>query len=363
MIRFLLEKEFKQLVRNPFLPKLILVFPVIMMILIPLAANMEVKNLNVSVVDNDHSTMSKRLISKIEGVSNFTLNEITYSYSKALSTVESGASDAIVVIPVDFESDIENRRVPKVSVVSNAVNATKGGIGSSYLNSVIGDFLLSGTEYSRQNRVTIVDRYRYNSGMDYKVFMVPALMVMLITMICGFLPALNIVSEKEAGTIEQINVTPVSKGVFILAKLVPYWVTGLIVLTICVLFAIIVYGLVPAGGYLMFYIASGIFILVVSGVGLVISNSSSTMQQAMFVMYFFMLIFILMSGLFTPVESMPQWAKTIAMANPMKYFVEIMRMIYLKGSHFAELLSRMAVLVGFAILFNVWAVMSYRKSS
>lgn len=192
--------------------------------------------------------------------------------------------------------------------------------------------------------------------------MIPALMVMLLTMLCGFLPALNIVGEKEAGTIEQINVTPVGKFTFILAKLIPYWLIGFVVLTLCFILAWALYGIFPAGHFLVIYFFAIIFVLAVSGLGLVISNHSATMQQAMFVMWFCMLILILMSGLFTPVRSMPEWAQWITMLNPLKYFMQVMRMVYLKGSGFIDLLPQLGALLAFALFFNIWAVKSYRKS-
>jgi ABC-2 type transport system permease protein len=193
--------------------------------------------------------------------------------------------------------------------------------------------------------------------------MVPALMVMLLTMLCGFLPALNIVAEKEAGTIEQMNVTPVRRLDFVLAKLIPYWLIGFVVLGLCMGLAALVYGIYPGGNLLTILLFSGIYLLVVSGMGLVISNYSDTMQQAMFVMFFFIMILLLMSGLFTPVQSMPTWAQAIAAVNPLKYFIEVMRLVYLKGSGFGQLIPQFVALCGFAAAFNLWAVASYKKSN
>lgn len=201
----------------------------------------------------------------------------------------------------------------------------------------------------------------FNPNLNYKLFMVPALMVMLLTLICGFLPALNIVSEKEVGTIEQINVTPVGKFTFILAKLFPYWLIGFVVLTICFILAWLLYGILPVGHFLVIYFFAILFVLSMSGLGLVISNHSATMQQAMFVMWFCMLILILMSGLFTPISSMPEWAQAITIFNPLKYLMQVMRMVYLKGSGFTDMLPQLGALLAFVLFFNVWAVRSYRK--
>jgi ABC-2 type transport system permease protein len=193
--------------------------------------------------------------------------------------------------------------------------------------------------------------------------MVPALMVMVLAMLCGFLPALNIVGEKANGTIEQMNVTPVNKFIFILSKLLPYWIIGFVVLTICFIVARIFYGLVPEGSLATIYLFAALFVLAFSGFGLVISNYANTLQQAMFMMFFFVLTFILMSGLYTPIANMPQWAQYLSNFSPLKYIIIVLRQVYLKGSSFSELLLPFAVLSGFAVFFNGWAVLSYRKSS
>jgi ABC-2 type transport system permease protein len=209
----------------------------------------------------------------------------------------------------------------------------------------------------------VVSRYKFNPHLDYKVFMVPALMVMLLTMLAGFLPALNIVGEKEAGTIEQMNVTPVKKLMFVLAKLIPYWLIGFVVLGVCMLLALVVYGITPVGSLFTIFLFASIYILIVSGMGLIVSNYSNTMQQAMFLMFFFVMILILMSGLFTPVTSMPEWAQDITLFNPLKYFMQVMRLVYLKGSSFSEMTSQFFTLCSFAVVLNTWAVLSYRKKS
>ena len=157
--------------------------------------------------------------------------------------------------------------------------------------------------------------------------------------------------------------TPVGKFTFIIAKLIPYWLIGLLVLSICFLLAWALYGILPVGHFLTIYFFSIIFLLLISGFGLVVSNYSSTLQQAMFVMFFFILILVLMSGLFTPIHSMPRWAQTITYINPLRYFVEVMRTVYLRGGGILDLLPQLGALILFAVGFNLWAVVSYRKNS
>ena len=364
MLRFLLEKEFKQIKRNAFIPKLIVAMPIMIMLVLPWAANQEIKNVKLSVVDNDRSTFSERLINKITASGYFLLTDVSTSYNEAIQSVDAGKSDLILEIPQELESSLYKSGIANVMLSVNAVNGMKGGLGTAYLSSIINDFANElTTERGNNSQFSILNfQFKFNPQLNYKVFMIPALFVMLLTLLTGFLPALNIVGEKELGTTEQLNVTPMNKGIFILAKLIPYWIIGFVVLSICMGVAALIYGLIPAGSLATIYFYATIYILVVSGLGIVISNYSDTMQQAMFVMFFFMLIIILLSGLFTPISSMPRWAQLITTVNPLKYFMEVMRAVYLKGSGLKELLPQFFALCGFAVVFNTWAVKSYRKS-
>lgn len=372
MLRFLIEKEFKQIIRNAFLPRMLVMMPMMMMLVFPWAANQEVRNLSLSVVDSDRSTTSDRLIRKATASGYFRLADTPATNGDAMRNVETGRSDVILEIEDDFERNLVNDGVARVMISANAVNGMRGGLSSSYLSTIVADYaselreqgggVAAGTS-AVVPTFGIMPQFKFNPHLDYKVFMVPALMVMLLTMLCGFLPALNIVAEKEAGTIEQMNVTPVSKLMFVFAKLIPYWLIGFAVLSICLGLAALIYGIYPAGSLLTIYLFATIYILVVSGFGLVISNYSDTMQQAMFVMFFFMMILLLMSGLFTPIASMPSWAQAMTVVNPLRYFIEVMRLVYLKGSAFGELTGQFFALCGFAVALNAWAIRSYRKSS
>ena len=366
----MLEKEFKQIIRNSFIPKIILIFPCMVLLVFPWAANFDVKNINLSVVDHDYSRFSSRLIHKTLSSGYFRLTNVSEDYKSALESIDKDESDLVLEIPANFEEDFIRNGAAKLMISANSVNGTKGALGSSYLSGIVMEFASEEREkWIRPSDavsvpdIEIIPRNWFNPGLNYKVFMVPALMVMLLTMLCGFLPALNIVGEKEAGTMEQINVTPITRMTFIVSKLLPYWIIGFIVITIGFGLAWLIYDLVPAGHLSTIYLFAAIYILGVSGLGLVISNYSGTMQQAMFVMYFFILILILMSGLFTPIQSMPQWAQAITTVNPLRYFMQVMRLVYLKGSTLPDLVNELMALGSFAIIFNLWAVFSYRKTS
>ena len=373
MLRFLLEKEFKQIFRDSLIPRMLVGMPLMMILIFPWAANQDIKNIKLSVVDNDKSTVSARLVNKINSSDYFLLTDVSQSYDQAIKSIELSDADIILEIENNFEKNLIKGGKGNVMISANSVNGMKGGLGSSYLMGIIQDYAneIREQDLGVQPQSTaasvpimeIIPQYRYNEHLDYKIFMVPAIMVILITLITGFLPALNIVLEKEKGTIEQINVTPVSKASFILAKLIPYWVIGLFLLTVAFALVAVVYGLTPSGSFVTLYFFAAIYILVTSGLGLVVSNYSNTMQQAMFVMFFFIMILILTSGLFTPVSSMPDWAQSIAMFNPLKYFIEVMRMVFLKGSNILQLGRQLYALLAFATVLNLWAIISYRKSS
>lgn len=367
ILRYLLEKEFKQFFRNPFLPKLVVAFPILVMLVIPWIMTMDIKNIGLTVVNHDSGSAAEELIRKLESSSYFELDGVVQDYNMALTALEYSETDAIMIIPAGFEKQLLAEGGASVQVSINAVNDTKGTLGASYLSALCAEFsreFAAGNAqamYAAVPNIEIVTQNRYNPYQDYKIFMIPALMVLVLLWLGGFLPALNIVGEKEKGTIEQINITPVSKFMFIFAKLIPYWVMGLLVLMVCMLLAWAVYGLVPQGSVWVIYLFSILFIFAVSGFGLIVSNYSDTMQQAMFVMFFFMLIFMLMSGLLTPLRSMPEWAQYFTVINPPRYYIEMMRLVYLKGGTLADLQTQLWALVAIDAVLGTWAVLSYRK--
>ena len=370
MLKYLIEKEFKQIFRNSFLPRMIVMLPIVALIIYPFAANFEVKNIALSVVDHDKSSYSQELIQKVQASGYFKITNVSDNYKDALRSIELDDADIILEIPANFQGNFIREKQGSVMISANAVNGNKGGLGSAYLSGVVNDFntdlrieLSEGLSSGMRQPLEIVPSYRYNPTLKYEVFMVPALMVMILAMICGFLPALNIVGEKESGTIEQINVTPIKRSTFILSKLIPYWIIGYFVLTVGMLIAMFFWKLIPQGNILTIYFFATLFIVSFSGFGLVISNYAQTIQQAMFMMFFFVLTFIFLSGLYTPVENMPLWAQRISDFSPLKYIIQVLRMVYLKGSDISDLRRPFLALISFAVFFYSWAILSYRKTN
>lgn len=358
----LLKKEVKLMRRNPIIPKIIFIMPLMVMLVIPLVANLEVKNVTVAVVDNDHSQLSRRIIADIDAAESLNIGAVCNSHSEAMELVEDGDVDVIATIPYDYSEKLAEN-AGQISIEANGVNATKGMMGAQYVSQSIMSTLTQWQKLSGKSipssAISIVNLY--NPTLNYRNYMIPALIVVLLIIICGFLPALNLVSEKESGTIEAINVSPVTRLIFVLSKLIPFWIVSLIVVGVGMLVGWLVYDLAPLGSILSILLATVLFGLVMSGLGVTIANKSATMLQSIFVMFAVIMIFQLMSGLFTPTASMPLWAQYVTYAIPPRYFIEIMRAVYLKGASVSDLWIQYSALGGFALVLLLWATFSYKK--
>lgn len=359
-LKYLIQKEFLQIRRNAFLPRLIVLFPVVIMCVTPWIMNMEVRNVKVEVVDNDRSALSRQIVNCIAASKYFIFNGQRYTYNEALEDIELSKTDIILVIPQKFGRDMDLGIRRQVLIAANAVNGTKGAIGSIYLSQIVTEKADPDVE-ALQKKVTSL--FLYNKKYDFKLFMIPALFAIVMMLMTGYLPALNIVGEKEAGTIEQINVTPVSKLMFILAKLIPYWLISIFVITVCLILAWLIYGITSAGPIWLIYVLAILLALFFSSFGLIISNYSDTMQQAIFVMWFFVVMMLLLSGLFTPTRSMPAWAYMTTYINPVSYFVEAVRNVFIRGGNIMNVWNQILALSGIGLFMGTWAVLSYKKNS
>lgn len=350
---------------------MLFVLPIIQLLVLPLAANYEVKNINIAVVDHDHSSYSQKLISKITASGYFQMVGFNDSFKSADKLIESDEADLILEIPTGFERNLVRENQEKLFVAVNAINGTKAGVGGAYLGRIIVDYnaeirlqWITPERFSLQPNIEITSANWFNPHMNYDFFMVPGILVILVTMVSGYMSALNIVKEKEIGTIEQINVTPIRKFHFILGKLVPFWIMGVMIFSFGLLIiARFVYHIVPVGSLLVLYAFLSLYLLAILGFGLLVSTYCDTQQQAMSVAFFFVMIFMLMSGLFTPIDSMPEWAKVISYLNPVTYFIDLMRMVVLKGSGFQDLQYHFLKMIGFVLVLNGWAILNYRKTS
>ena len=369
-LRFLLQKEFRQILRSKAILFSLVLGPVIQLTLLPLAANFEVKKIAVAVVDHDHSTYSKKLIAKIYASPYFSGGRYRASYEGATTLIQKNDADIILEIPHGFEDNLVRDGHDEIFLAVNAINGTKAGVGSGYLGAIIADFnqqiRLQWNQPGHFNEAATIDLVNenwYNPFMNYFLFMVPGLIVSLLTGIGAFSASLNIVKEKEIGTIEQINVTPVKKYHFILAKLIPYWVLAMFVFTIGMIISRLAYGIVPVGNIGLLYSFLSVYLFTLLGAGLLISTYADTQQQAVSLAFFFVLVFNMISGVFTSIDSMPDWGKALSYLSPMSHFAAVMRMVVLKGSTFHDILPHFVAVIILAIIFNTWAILNYRKTT
>ncbi|MCB0851723.1 MAG: ABC transporter permease, partial [Bacteroidetes bacterium] len=353
-ISFLLYKEFRQIFRNKALLPIIFAAPIIQLIILAYAANFDVKNLKLVVIDKDQSQVSQRLISKFEGSSYFQLVGSTFSSQEADRAMELDKADLIMEIPAGFERNLVRNQGEKIQLIANAIDGIKGGLAVAYSSQVIvhfnreiqQDYLtrVSAELIPNPKRINIADAYWFNPKMDYKTFMVPGILVLLVTMIGSFLSSMNIVREKELGMIEQINVTPIKKYQFILGKLIPFLVIALVDLSIGLIVAKLLYNIPFLGSIPLLFGFAILYLTVILGLGLFISTFTDTQQQAMFISWFFMVVFLFLSGMFTAIENMPAWAQQITYLNPVRYFMEVIRMVMLKGSGIQDITSHLWIL-------------------
>ncbi|WPR71029.1 ABC transporter permease [Flavobacterium sp. NG2] len=371
-ILFIIQKEFRQIFRNKAMLPLLFVMPFMQLLILSNAASFEVKNIALSYIDHDHSAASRALISQFEASPYFKIIAQFPSKKEANLEMQKGKVAVILEIPQHFERNLMSQKNTVLSVAIDAIDGAAAAVENVYVSQIIGSYSqkirTQLTQYNDGEIVTpknilSIPSFWYNNTLNYKTFMVPGILVLLVTMLSLFLSSMNIVREKELGTLEQINVSPVKKHQFIIGKLFPFWMIGLFILTIGLLIAKFVFQVPMLGNIGLIYLFTSVYLLVVLGIGLFISNFTETQQQAMFIAWFFMVIFILMSGLFTPIESMPNWAQKITLFNPIRYFVEIIRMVLLKGAGFSDIKFQFLIISFYAFFLNAIAIWSYKKTN
>ncbi len=352
---------------------IIFIMPVIQLVILSNAANFEIENLKLYFVDKDQTSYSRLLRSKIEGSNYFVLSGYGFSTDEGEGALDRDLADLVIEVPRGFERTLVRDNSEKIQLTINAIDGTKGALGNFYALAVISDFnrqiredfQAKGTVFAISkplNHIKINYSNWFNPDLNYKTFMVPGILVLLVTMIAAFLSAMNIVREKEIGTIEQLNVTPIRKHQFIIGKLLPFWVLGLFELSIGLLIAKFVFDVPFVGSIILVYAFAALYLFLVLGMGLFISTFTETQQQAMFISWFFLVIFILMGGLFTAIENMPVWAQHITLFNPVRYFIEVVRMVMLKGSGLADIKWHFLIVLLYVIGINGLAMFRYRKT-
>lgn len=368
----IIQKEFIQIVRNKALLPFMTVVPIVQLIILSYAANNEVKNISISIFDQDRTATSRLLIQKIMTSDRFIIHDFPGSIHAVDDQLQDGSIDIAVVVPLKFEQGILDDSRGDVQLLVNAINGQQATVGSAYVTQIVRslskDLVTQGSWLdpeapSGKEPIEIQNMNWYNPDLNFKYFMTPGIMGELVTVLIMLMTAMNIVREREIGTIEQINVTPIKSWQFICGKMFPFLVIGLFLMSVGLVAGKLIFDIPFRGSLWVVFAYCTMNLLAVLGLGLFISNLSNTQQQAMFTTFFFVIIFILMSGLFTPIESMPEWAQLITIPNPIAHFVHVMRSVLLKGSSFYDIAYNFKVTAILAVVFNTLAIASYRKQS
>lgn len=371
-IQFILQKEFLQIFRNKAMLPILFVMPIVQLLVLSFAATYELKEASFALVDYDQSSLSRELSAQFQATGYFSLEFKTFDTDEALGELQAGNVDLILKIPENFSRDYLQGEPVSLQMLIDAVDGTKAGMIQSYGSSIIRDFnqnhyrqiqLISSRSAPPLNRIELIPINWYNPDLDYITYMVPGILVVLVSMIGLFLSGMNIVREQEIGTIEQLNVTPIKKSHFITGKIVPFWIIGMVDLVIGLALARYGFNIPFLGSLVLILIVSGIYLIVIQALGLFISTVTRTQQQAMFIAWFIMVVFILMGGLFTPIESMPMWAQDLTFANPVAWFIKMMRMVLLKGAGWHEIQHMVFILIGMGLLFYSVAINRYKKTT
>jgi ABC-2 type transport system permease protein len=366
---YLIQKEFLQIFRNRAMLPILFVMPVVQLMVLSFAATFEVRNTPVSLVDEDGSPVSKELVQRFVASGYFSVVHRTAFAPEADRAMQRGEASMILHIPTGFEGDLRRSSEARVQITMNALDGNTAGVAQAYALQILErfnrdiqiDYLSAPIDPPPQ--IDLVAAHWYNPMLDYKAYMVPGILVILVTMIGTFLSAMNVVREKEIGTIEQLNVTPIRKTAFIAGKLLPFWIIAMVDLAIGLLVASLVFGVEILGNPFLVFALAGLYLFGMLGLGLWISSVTDTQQQAMFIAWFVIVIGILMSGLFTPIESMPAWAQKLTLVNPVAYFIQIMRRVLLKGAGIEAVRTQVIFLAGFAAIMMTLAVRRYRKTA
>jgi ABC-2 type transport system permease protein len=378
-IRFLAWAEVLHVIRDRATLAQVLVLPLAQLLILSNAATFEIRDVPTYVVDLDRSTASRGLVDRFAASGNFDIVGDSTSLDLANDELLRGRVTLVVTVPHDFERSLMRDRAAPIQLAVNAEKGSAAGVVQSYalrilsaysaeLGTTLRPTMANVRSASRDRppmrgatRIEVLVRNRYNQTLNYKHYMVPGLLVALVTLIATLVSAQNIAREKELGTLEQLNVTPLTRGQFIAAKLLPFWVLGMLDLGIGLTAGWLIFDIPVRGSLVLLFGSAAVYLVVALAIGLWISTLVETQQQAMFVTFFIVNIYLLMSGLFTPIDSMSPWVQTVSLLNPVRHFVTISRALLVKGAGLQEIVQPLAILALFAVVTLALAIRQYSK--
>ncbi|MGD8394935.1 MAG: ABC transporter permease [Candidatus Eiseniibacteriota bacterium] len=373
---FLIRKEFLQVRRDPAMLRIIFVVPVIQLLVLSYAANLDLVNVPVTVLDQDRTADSRAVIDAFLHSDTFVQGPVASSPGELQDHLVHDRADLSLWIPPHYARDLAAGRPARVGLAVDGTNSAAAGKTAGYARRIVAAegarLAAGGTRLTSRAgataeagtggpRVEGIVRFLYNPELESRFYMVPGILIILVTIISALLTGMAVVREKEIGTLEQLMVTPLRAWQLIAGKVIPFAILSYLTLSISTALAIGWFRVPVQGSLVLLAVAMAAYLLVTLGGGLLASTVSSTQQQAMFTVWFFLVFGILMSGFFYPIANMPWWARLLTYANPMRYSMSIVRGIFLRGAGLADLWPDLVRLTGLGVLVFTAAVLRFSK--
>lgn len=370
-LKQMLIKEFLQMFRDPRMRVVIFVVPVVQMLIMAFALTTDVTDIKTAVLDRDNSPSSREFLKSFTASGYFKIVKAASSQEEMTRFLDHGKVRVVIHIPVDFEEDLVSGRTAKVQILADATDSNTTSIVFGYASRIVNTFAekklgrrimaLYGPD-RMPAPIEIETRAWFNPNLESRFYYVPALIAVMLLVVSMLLTSIAIVREKEIGTIEQMMVTPISKLEFILGKTIPYLITGFIIMTAMFILAMLVFGITVKGSWPLLYLMTGVYLAGNVGLALLISVSAGTQQQALLTAFFIVMPAVLLSGFMFPIRNMPLPVQYATFLNPMRWYLEILRGVVLKGMGPEVLWPSMAGQTALAVLFIVLASSMFRKT-
>jgi ABC-2 type transport system permease protein len=363
-------KEFLQLRQDKKMIPVMIVGPLMQLLALGFAANMDVHDIPLLVVDQDRSQQSRELVDRFTGSGYFDLVGEEDTASKVDPWLVRGKAQLALLVPAGFGEDLAAQRKPQLQMIADGSDANSAVVGLGYASRIVASAgaqivasrLPPGMRNVGQGRIELLPRVLYNPDLKSRWFYVPAVLAMVLMLVTMMLPSMAVVREKEIGTLEQISVTPLQPWQLILGKLTPYVIIGLLDTLLITLMARLVFGVPLRGSLLLLLLLSVLYLLNTLGLGLLVSTLVATQQQAMmFTAFVLMVPMIYLSGLIFPIENMPWLFQMGSLVIPVRYYGIILRGVFLKGSGLAMLWPEALTLLLMGVAWLALASLRFRK--
>ena len=367
-IYYIIRKEFKQIFRTREMIAIIFVAPLIQMLVLGFAITNEVKHVKLIVADRDDSFVSRELINSFKNTDRFDFMGYLNSNEGIKDAIQSWDAQMALIIPPELGRDLQRNLHPEIQIIVDGIDGNTAGVALGYAGGIINRFMQNRMKTPVQaialyevHLVRQEERMWYNINLDNARYMVPGIVVVLITIISMMLSAMNIVREKELGTLEQLMVTPIKKHQLLMGKIIPFLILTFVELAIVMQVAQFIFSIQMEGSLLLLFGLAALFLFTTLGLGIFVSTITQTQQQAMFLSWFLMVFMLLMSGLFIPIENMPFVLKKLTYLNPMRYFMYIMRDIFQKGASFKYLIKDVIPMTLYGLIIFIFSILKFQK--